>query len=267
VRGFLWTDLSHEVIAEFEELGGVLQSPPLPTTQSLAEYLTDIDLTRENDAVLEKVPDITRAFLSRRWTTRRGIPQTTVKVSVTVTPLSKQCSRCTRPKVLDRAQCEYHLDIARRAMRKKHMQEQIEKREKLEVTREGLTQHFTILTRVPAQYEGEPDSVKEVDGYVTTGLYPDGRLGEIFICVAKEDAAMGPMLDAWAKSCSMALQYGVPVSTLLGKEVGTRFSPAGPVTGVAGITKCTSPTDLISRWLIAKYSPVTVIVDEPGGET
>lgn len=134
-------------------------------------------------------------------------------------------------------------------------------REKLEKERAGLTLHFTILVKVPKR--DEAPMIEEIDGYVTTGLYADGRLGEFFICAAKKGAAemgpivsaMGPALEAWAKACSVALQYGAPVVALLSKEVATQYPPAGNVTGVAGVRWCSSITDLISRWLISRYAP------------
>lgn len=129
-------------------------------------------------------------------------------------------------------------------------------RKKLLPERPGFTLHFTIISKLPARTEGEEERVVECNGYVTTGEYPDGRLGEVFICISKATKrlqAMGPMFDEWAKDFSKALQYGAPLDALCDGHIGTRFEPAGPVRGVAGITRCTSPTDLICRWLKAKY--------------
>lgn len=126
-------------------------------------------------------------------------------------------------------------------------------RVKLPKTRHGLTLHFTIFAK---ESDDEDAPVVELDGYVTTGVYEeDGRLGEFFVRVAKELAAMGPSLDAWAKAFSCGLQHGVPFELLCGMEIGTRFPPAGAVKGVEGILRCTSPTDLISRWLWKQYGP------------
>ncbi len=121
-------------------------------------------------------------------------------------------------------------------------------REKLPNTREGITLHFAIIAK-------KEEEVVEVDGYVTTGEYPDGRLGELFIRVSKELAALGPMMDAWATQFSISLQQGSELELLCSKEIGTRFEPSGAVKGVAGIARCTSPTDLICRWLLKKYKP------------
>lgn len=124
-------------------------------------------------------------------------------------------------------------------------------REKLSETREGLTLHFAITTLA------EDGTLAEVDGYVQTGVYEDGRLGELFLKVGKSGDAIAVM-DQWAISTSVALQYGAPIDVLLGKFVGTRFEPSGAVRGVEGILRCTSPLDLVARWLLVKYGPKDV---------
>lgn len=123
-------------------------------------------------------------------------------------------------------------------------------RVKLPKTRDGLTLHFTIFAKA-SDAEGAP--IVEVDGYVTTGVYEDGRLGEFFIRVSKGMEALGPGTDAWAKAASIGLQFGVPLGLLCSKEIATRFEPSGAVVGVEGIKRCTSPTDLIARWLLQTY--------------
>lgn len=114
-----------------------------------------------------------------------------------------------------------------------------------EQTRPGVTLHFTIT-----------DSAgRETDGYLTTGEYADGRLGEVFVKTGKAGSSAA-MLDQWAIGVSMAIQYGAPLSVLLGKHVGTLFEPAGAVEGVEGIRRCTSPLDLICRYLLRRYGEV-----------
>jgi hypothetical protein len=141
----------------------------------------------------------------------------------------------------------------REAKRMARMQEA--EREKLAKTREGVTLHFTITARAPdhMQVEGQPPRLIEVDGYVRTGTYEDGRLGEFFITVARGAEEFGPAIDRWAEASSIAIQYGAPVDAVLKKSLATRGWPDGPVQGVKGISKCTSPHDLIARWLLSKY--------------
>lgn len=129
-------------------------------------------------------------------------------------------------------------------------------REKPPETRGGRTLHFTITTTLPPKVEGDPDRVIEIGGYLTAGEYADGRLCEIFARMdapTKRIGAMLPMIDEWAKAFSMALQYGADVDVLCDKFIATRYWPDGPVRGVAGMQRCTSPTDLMCRWLRARY--------------
>jgi len=120
-------------------------------------------------------------------------------------------------------------------------------RKRLSDTRKGRTQHFTIIAR-----NEDGDGVYEVKGYIQSGEYDDGTLGEVFVKMGKPGSSEA-VYDAWATSASIALQHGAPVEELLGKHVNTRFEPSGAVRGVDGISRCTSPLDLMSRWLISKY--------------
>lgn len=123
-------------------------------------------------------------------------------------------------------------------------------RKKLAHTRtEGITLHFVITTR--REVPGGVPLLDEVDGYVTTGLYEDGRLGEIFIRIGKPGSSEA-LFDHWAIAFSVALQHGASVDELCAKFIGTRFEPSG-ATNLREIPRCTSPVDLICRWLRLKY--------------
>ncbi len=65
------------------------------------------------------------------------------------------------------------------------------------------------------------------EGYVTVGLYEDGRPGEIFIVMAKEGSVVSGLVDSFATAVSLALQYGVPLKVLVDKFIHTRFEPSG----------------------------------------
>ena len=53
------------------------------------------------------------------------------------------------------------------------------------------------------------------EGYITVGLYEDGMPGELFIQMAKEGSTIGGLMDTVATLTSIALQYGVPLESLV----------------------------------------------------
>ncbi|MCS7276861.1 MAG: ribonucleoside reductase class II [Dehalococcoidia bacterium] len=94
--------------------------------------------------------------------------------------------------------------------------------------------------------------VGDQEGYITVGLYDDGRPGEIFIKMAKEGSTVSGLMDAVALLTSVALQYGVPIEDLARKLKNTRFEPYGP-TNNPRIPWATSVLDYIFRWLEMKF--------------
>jgi ribonucleoside-diphosphate reductase alpha chain len=90
------------------------------------------------------------------------------------------------------------------------------------------------------------------EGYVTVGLFEDGTPGEIFMVMAKEGSTLSGIMDAFATSISIALQYGVPLSALVKKFSHMRFEPAG-MTSNKEIPFAKSVTDYIFRWLALKF--------------
>lgn len=135
-------------------------------------------------------------------------------------------------------------------------EEEDEGRERMPETRSGRTVHFTILTKLLPKDEGGKERVVEIDGYLTANTYPNGRLGEIFVKVSadtKRIHVMGPPLEDWAIAFSMCLQRGASVDKMCSKYIGSRYWPDGPVSGVEGVRRCTSPTDLICRYLRLRY--------------
>ena len=106
-------------------------------------------------------------------------------------------------------------------------------RRKLPGTRQAITHKFSIDNH---------------DGYITAGLYEDGMPGEIFLVMAKEGSVVSGLMDTFATSVSLALQYGVPLSVMCNKFSHTRFEPSG-FTGNPDIPIAKSITDYIFRWL------------------
>jgi len=83
-------------------------------------------------------------------------------------------------------------------------------------------------------------------------MYEDGRAGEIFIKMAKEGSTLSGIMDAFALSVSISLQYGVPLRALVDKFCNSRFEPSG-YTGNPKIRYAKSVVDYIGRWLGGKF--------------
>ena len=92
------------------------------------------------------------------------------------------------------------------------------------------------------------------EGYVTVGLFDDGRPGELFITMAKEGSTVGGMMDAFGTAISMSLQYGVPLTVLVNKFSHMRFEPMGH-TNNPDIRIAKSLVDYIFRWLGITFLP------------
>ncbi|MBN2210456.1 MAG: vitamin B12-dependent ribonucleotide reductase [Sedimentisphaerales bacterium] len=92
------------------------------------------------------------------------------------------------------------------------------------------------------------------EGYLTVGLYEDGQPGELFITMAKEGSTVGGLMDGFGTCISMALQYGVPLATLVEKFSHSRFEPAGMTTN-RDIPFAKSLIDYIARWLGMTFLP------------
>ena len=91
------------------------------------------------------------------------------------------------------------------------------------------------------------------EGYLHVGLYPDtGMPGEIFITMAKQGSTISGLMDAFATSISIALQYGVPIEDLCSKFSYMRFEPSG-FTNNRQIPMAKSIMDYIFRYLSLKF--------------
>ena len=110
-------------------------------------------------------------------------------------------------------------------------------RRRLSDTRAALTHKFSI--------EGH-------ECYITVGLFEDGTPGELFISMAKEGSTLSGMLDAYARSVSLLLQYGAPLSHLVEKFAHMRFEPSG-WTGNPEIGMAKSIVDYVFRWIGIKF--------------
>lgn len=95
-------------------------------------------------------------------------------------------------------------------------------------------------------------SIAGHEGYITVGMYEDGTPGEIFLTMSKEGSTISGLMDSFATAISLALQYGVPLQTLVDKFSHARFEPAG-YTNNPDIRIAKSITDYIFRWLGSKF--------------
>ncbi|MHB1527646.1 MAG: vitamin B12-dependent ribonucleotide reductase [Candidatus Dormibacteria bacterium] len=110
-------------------------------------------------------------------------------------------------------------------------------RRRLPVERSAITHKFDI--------QGH-------EGYLTVGLYDDGSPGELFVRMAKEGSTLSGIMDSWATVVSVAIQYGVPLSSLCAKFANSRFEPSG-WTGYKAIPMAKSIVDYIAKWMALKF--------------
>ncbi|MHB8523512.1 MAG: vitamin B12-dependent ribonucleotide reductase [Limisphaerales bacterium] len=112
-------------------------------------------------------------------------------------------------------------------------------RRRLPETRTAITHKFDIAGH---------------EGYLTVGLFGDGRPGELFITMAKEGSTIGGLMDSIGTLTSMALQYGVPLEALVKKFAHQRFEPSG-FTKNPEIRNASSITDYVFRWMALQFIP------------
>jgi len=94
--------------------------------------------------------------------------------------------------------------------------------------------------------------VGDHEGYITVGLYPNGKPGELFITMAKEGSTVSGLMDSFALAVSIALQHGVPLELFCEKFAHTRFEPSG-WSGNPDIGYAKSIMDYIFRWLQLRF--------------
>ena len=123
---------------------------------------------------------------------------------------------------------ERHVEIVHRPMRRR-----------LPDTRHSITHKFNVAGH---------------EGYLTVGLYDDGKPGELFVTMAKEGSTIGGLMDCLGTAISVALQYGVPIESLVNKFTHQRFEPAG-MTHNPDIPIAKSLVDYIFRWMGMEFLP------------
>ena len=106
-------------------------------------------------------------------------------------------------------------------------------RKALPSTRDSVTHKFTVDRH---------------EGYLTIGLYPDGKPGEIFLKVAKEGSALSGFCQAFCRAFSLAMQHGLSVEEAVARFKGMRFEPMGTPSN-RDIPDASSIVDYIARYL------------------
>jgi len=128
-------------------------------------------------------------------------------------------------------------------------------RPQVEVVRERIV-HRPMRKRLPNTRSSVTHkfNIAGHEGYLTVGLYEDGMPGELFITMAKEGSTIGGLMDSLGTAVSVALQYGVPVESLVNKFAHQRFEPGGMTTN-RDIPFAKSLVDYIFRWMGMEFLP------------
>ncbi len=257
MRGYLWEDLSNDVSDEFARLsakparskgGGSFKNEFIVDVfERMSEPAAYTDrhtafVIKEQRMLMSSERYVARQATGDEWLGKLAAAQRMAARKRYAEILKeKKIEAIGRPRggalVTPRLEEKRAKDRAR--------QERRAMRERLPDLREGVTWNFTIHTR----------EKETVEGHLTTGLYADGRVGEIFVKMDKEGSA-GAWIDMWAISASMLLQNGVPLETICKKFLGMRFDPAGG-TESKDVPRCTSVVDLVSRYLLFRYCKET----------
>jgi len=90
------------------------------------------------------------------------------------------------------------------------------------------------------------------EGYITVGMYEDGKPGEIFVNMSKQGSTISGLMDSFATAISYALQYGVPLQFLVDKFAHMRFEPSG-FTKNPQIPYAKSIVDYLFRWMASRF--------------
>ncbi len=137
----------------------------------------------------------------------------------------------------DKAQLETRIIDLENEMTELRKQADQPVRRRMSDTRVSLTHKFDIAGH---------------EGYITVGMFEDGQPGELFIQMQKEGSTIGGLMDTVGALTSMALQYGVPLQSMVSKFAYSRFEPSG-FTKNPDIRNASSITDYVFRWLGCQF--------------
>ena len=111
-----------------------------------------------------------------------------------------------------------------------------------------------VRQKLPRSRRGRTFEFRVADckGFANIGEYEDGRPGEMFLTVSKQGSTLSGIMDAFAKSISYGLQYGVPLRAFVEAFTNMRFEPAG-MTDDPDIRMASSIMDYLFRRLALEY--------------
>ena len=113
----------------------------------------------------------------------------------------------------------------------------VARRETLPSTRKSVTHKFAINSH---------------EGYLTIGLFEDGRPGELFVKMSKEGSTLSGLIQGFCRAFSLALQHGLPAADAAERFRGMRFEPMGP-TNNPDIPEAASILDYVARYLQVNF--------------
>lgn len=113
----------------------------------------------------------------------------------------------------------------------------LSRREVLAETRRSVTHKFAIGGH---------------EGYLTIGLFDDGRPGEIFVKMSKEGSTLSGLIQGFCRAFSLCLQHGLRVEEAVERFRGMRFEPMGATTN-PDIPECSSILDYVARYLEREF--------------
>ncbi|MBW3602286.1 MAG: vitamin B12-dependent ribonucleotide reductase [Actinobacteria bacterium] len=132
----------------------------------------------------------------------------------------------------------------------------VTRKEPAVTTTEEAVGQGMVRRRLPKQRPSQTISfqVGDAEGYLTAGEYPGDGLGEIFVKLGKQGSTLSGVMDAFAISVSLGLQYGVPLEAYVSKFINMRFEPSG-LTDDPEVRFSASLADYMFRRLAIEYLP------------
>lgn len=184
-------------------------------------------------------------------------------------PLSNKVEEKKKDKQEDNFESDMMIDLSKLSLEDllQEVDHRMQSVESIAALKKSLA---TIINKrkLPSKRRGFTQKVK-INGqsmYIRTGEYNDSTLGEIFIDLAKEGSTLRSLMNSFAISISVGLQYGVPLEEYVDKFVFTKFEPSG-MTDHPNIRTTTSLIDFVFRLLAYEYLGREDLVHQPEKKT